>query len=229
MNFKKIISLLTVFTIIFSLLAPLQSSANDFTGENNETNLNFESFIEYNEDATNGFLESDLVFDSNEIIVEPMCGPPCAMIAVTVVKEGGKALLKSGLRLIKTVTPATAGAASRAVANYVPKTVTIGKETYTITARNMQHYLERHSMKHWNGTWEYNQDFFHTGMTLNRLETIATSGVKANASKIANSTSDFVTIDYMYEGIGYRIGVNKATKRIEQLYPRATFVNPNNP
>ncbi len=28
-----------------------------------------------------------------------------------------------------------------------------------------------------------------------------------------------------YEGIV----VNKATKRIEQLYPRATVVNPNNP
>ena len=232
MNFKKIISLLTVFTLVFSLLAPLQSSANDFTGESNETNLIFEPFIEYNEEVTSSFLESDLVFDSNEITIEPMCGPPCGYIAViavrSVVNGVARAILKNSAgKTIKTIVPAASGAAANTARNYVVKNITVNGKSFSIPQERMKHFLERHSMNHWNGSWAPNntpQSFFHPGMTVQQIEKIAFDGLRANSSKLVGE--GFITFNHSHNGIVYQIGVNMKQRAITQIYPRTTYVSP---
>lgn len=64
----------------------------------------------------------------------------------------------------------------------------------------------------------------YTGMTPQRIETIIIAGVRANASKL--SSRGFVRIDYTYNNIVYRIGVDTNLGRVTQFYPKKTYISP---
>lgn len=98
----------------------------------------------------------------------------------------------------------------------------------------MIHFLQRHSMAHWNGSWSpagTAQTFFYRGITVQRLETIIANGMRANASAINTQRlryldglrNNWYQFNYQYNGITYRIGVNLQTRRVNQIYPTTTY------
>ena len=124
MNFKKYISLLAIMTLIFSLVTPMTSNANAFSVEVND--YNYESTEKTLGDTQLVETESELVKPyspilnpdftleetelSRDVEISPMCGPPCGLIAVTVVRgvvgSASRAILKNSAgRTVKTLVP----------------------------------------------------------------------------------------------------------------------------
>lgn len=244
MNFKKSISILTVITLIFSLIEPIHSSANTFSdGEIKDNSIEaidintkfVESELEVQKPEHN-IKYPELALEETEFSnipdIQPMCGPPCGLIAViatrAIVSGVSRAILKNSAgKTIKTLVPAPKNAAANAVKNYTTKSVKANGRTYSVTKTDMKHFLERHSMNHWNGSWapgKTSQTFFYQGMTIQRLDTIILNGLKQNASKLPSS--GFKQFNYTYNNITYVIRVNGTTKRVTQIYPKKTYVNP---
>ena len=110
MNFKKSISILTVITLIFSLIGPIHSSANTFSdGEIKDNSIEaidintkfVESELEVQKPKHN-IIYPELALEETEFSnipdIQPMCGPPCGLIAViatrAIVSGVSRAILK---------------------------------------------------------------------------------------------------------------------------------------
>lgn len=234
--------------LLFTLLSPMHSNAsaasdgevNDYNFESTEKTTPYIQLVEtelelVKPDST--ILNPDFALEETELYVDseisPMCGPPCGLIAViavrAIVSGVTRAVLKNSAgKTIKTVVPAPRGAAANAVKSYTTKSHTINGKTYTVVPERMEHFLKRHSMNHWDGSWApstANQTFFYEGMTIQRIDQIILNGLKHNASKLP--TSGFKQVEYTYNGIEYVIGIDGSSRRVTQFYPKKTYVNPN--
>jgi len=173
--------------------------------------------------------------ENDAVGITPYCGPPCGYFAVLTFRYVLSNVVSYQLRksatsaILKTVSKAPASRVQGVIANYQQHHFAAGDGTkYFINKNRMQHFLERHHVNYFNPDLKTTskQDFFIDTMDSRVLNDIATKAVQKNNSIIKSSADSFVQVEYKYNGIDYKVGVDKSFSPhlVTQLYPKATYI-----
>ncbi|MGL4523666.1 MAG: hypothetical protein ACRCWQ_14050 [Bacilli bacterium] len=218
-----ILLLTTIFTVPMSTSAmysdPLQSATIE---DENENEINVAPILVSNEQEN--VAESFSTYNN-----DTKCGPPCGFIAVLVVREGVKYLLKKPTNqvLVRTIVRSTVSKSDDIIRNYTPYSIQSGNRTITITKTVMKHILDRHHPDYFHdlGDLAEPQSFFMDTISTTIINNIANQAVRQNANKLFTNTGPqiFKQVDHVYNGITYRVGVDTVKNRVTQVYPRQTF------
>lgn len=168
--------------------------------------------------------------DSSQIM--PRCGPPCGYIAVIAVREIVDGVVSYHLKkskssaTLKTVKIGSVARVQPIISGYTSVSFQVAGTTFKINKSDMQHFLTRHDVKYFakDGNSNDSQTFFVDSLKPLTINAIAKQAVEANITKIIQSSTNFVTMDYTHNGIVYRVGVNKGFNAITQLYPKKTYL-----
>lgn len=218
-------------------------STNDYVYHEKYVNVGGKRIIQtttYTPDEKNviDYYEYEIATSSlGSVGVTPRCGPPCGFIAVIAVRSVVSGLAQYTLRrtatsaILKTVKHAPPARIQGVIANYSQHNFTAGGKAFHINKNRMQHFLERHHTNYFNSHLSKagnTQSFFVDSMDPRLLNHIGSQATQKNVSTILSSSKHFVQVDYTYNGIVYRVGVDKSFSPylVTQIYPRTTFLLP---
>jgi hypothetical protein len=94
----------------------------------------------------------------------------------------------------------------------------IGSETFLLDKKGLQHILERHHPRYWNGTERRAQTFFASKMSIDELIRVLEEVLQQNRSLLrSRGTLGMYQINGTVNGVEYVLGLNHG--RIGQFYP----------
>ncbi|HRJ53115.1 MAG TPA: DUF4157 domain-containing protein [Candidatus Thiothrix moscowensis] len=125
------------------------------------------------------------------------------------------AVQRAGTRVLRKAPPERIIIAMR---NFRSRMFRVGAETFQLDSRGMQHILERHHPRYWDGTVKETQSFINENLSIDDVADAIQSIMNQNRDELLRiGTTRAGQITGQWNGIRYVLGVNQG--RVGQFYP----------
>jgi hypothetical protein len=123
------------------------------------------------------------------------------------------------IRIIASLNVAPGADAVNELLNFGGKRLNFGSDVFIIDRAGLQHIMERHHPKYWDGSVKVRQSFLDPKLTVDDMVGIIESIMRSHRDEIIeHGTRGMYQMEGEFNGVRYVLGLNKG--RVGQLYPK---------